>query len=152
MKIVQIYLSLGANLGNRSENIDKAIELLNQYIDIQYVALSDTIKTAPWGNTDGGEFLNAAIRYDIPDAGQNPCLYCTWLLAVCKEIERSLGRDSIPEYDEDGNRIYRARTIDIDILYYGDAKISTPLLTVPHPLIEQRDFVKIPLSQIRLQP
>ena len=70
------------------------------------------------------------------------------ILRLCKDIERSLGRNDTPEYDAGGNRVYHNRAIDIDILFYGNEHIDIDGLTVPHPLIGERDFVKIPLAEI----
>ena len=70
------------------------------------------------------------------------------ILAICKDIERRLGRDDAPEYDADGRRVYHNRAIDIDILFYGKERIDCEDLQVPHPLIAERDFVKIPLAEI----
>ena len=70
------------------------------------------------------------------------------ILACCKKVERMLGRTGEPEYDTDGNRIYRDRPIDIDILLFGDNKIDTEELMVPHKLMYERDFVMEPLKEI----
>ena len=70
------------------------------------------------------------------------------ILAICKDIEHRLGRDDAPEYDADGRRVYHNRAIDIDILFYGKERIDCEDLQVPHPLIAERDFVKIPLAEI----
>lgn len=145
---IEIYLSLGSNLGDREGNIALAVKLLDQRIGVRHSALSKIIETEPWGGAEGGAFLNAAVRYEVPRAGQDAGLYCRALLEKCKEIERELGRKGGPEYFEDGTRHYRARTIDIDILFYGRESIVTEGLTIPHPLIAQRDFVKVPLAEI----
>jgi 2-amino-4-hydroxy-6-hydroxymethyldihydropteridine diphosphokinase len=71
------------------------------------------------------------------------------ILRQVKEVEQKLGRDlSEPLFDAEGNRIYHNRTIDIDILCYGDFTIKTHDLIIPHPLIAERDFVKKPLLEI----
>ena len=70
------------------------------------------------------------------------------ILGLCKEIERALGRNDAPEYGADGRRVYHNRTIDIDILFYGKERIDLKELTIPHPRIGERDFVKIPLAEI----
>ena len=69
------------------------------------------------------------------------------VLKICKRIERAMGRKDAPEYAADGSRIYHDRIIDIDILFYGDLRLSTPLLTIPHPQVESRPFVGILLGQ-----
>ena len=70
------------------------------------------------------------------------------LLKICKRIERAMGRRGAPEYGADGRRIYRDRSIDIDILLYGDLSVETPELTIPHPLMREREFVMRPLAEI----
>ncbi len=148
MGSIEVYLSLGSNLGERRKNIIEAISCLDNEFGTSYSRCSDIIETEPWGEVEGGTFLNCAICYTIPDAGQDIELYCNVILSKCKRIESALGRIGRPEYNIYGKRIYRARTIDIDILFYGDNRLSLPLLTIPHPLISKRDFVVIPLRQI----
>ena len=70
------------------------------------------------------------------------------ILESCKKVERMLGRIGEPEYDEEGNRIYRSRPIDVDILLFGDHHIDCEELTIPHKLMYMRDFVMIPLKEI----
>ncbi len=70
------------------------------------------------------------------------------ILNDCKAVERVLGREEILEYDSDGVRIYHPRPIDIDILLWGELRINLPQLTIPHPLMDQRDFVLRPLAEI----
>ena len=70
------------------------------------------------------------------------------ILETCKDIERKLGRTGEPQYDERGERIYTDRTIDIDILLFGDNRIDCKELTVPHKLMYERDFVMKPLNEI----
>ena len=70
------------------------------------------------------------------------------LLSLCKEIETLMGREQNVEYDSEGKRIYHSRVIDIDILMMGDRKVDTPQLKIPHPLMEARDFVMIPLRDV----
>ena len=146
MAFVSVYLGLGSNRGNRLENIQAALAALDEAFGCHYTALSHIIETKAWG-FKGDKFLNACVLYRIYRKG-SPEEQGRWILAVCKEIERSLGRDDAPEYDAEGRRIYHNRTIDIDILFYGNEHIDTEELTVPHPLIAERDFVKIPLSEI----
>jgi FlaA1/EpsC-like NDP-sugar epimerase len=70
------------------------------------------------------------------------------ILEICKDIERRMGRTGEPQYDEKGERIYKDRPIDIDILLFGDNRIDCPELTIPHKLMYERDFVMIPLKEI----
>jgi 2-amino-4-hydroxy-6-hydroxymethyldihydropteridine diphosphokinase len=146
MAFVSVYLGLGSNRGNRLENIQAALAALDEAFGCHYTALSHIIETKAWG-FKGDKFLNACVLYRIYRKG-SPEEHGREILAACKEIERSLGRDDAPEYDADGRRIYHNRTIDIDILFYGNEHIDTEELTVPHPLIAERDFVKMPLAEI----
>ena len=146
MAFVNVYLGLGSNLGDRRKNIERALTLLDEGFERHYTALSRMIETKAWG-FKGDKFLNACVLYRIYRKG-SPEEQGHEILALCKEIERTLGRDGKPEYDAEGNRIYHNRTIDIDILFYGTEHIDTEDLTVPHPLISERDFVKIPLAEI----
>ena len=146
MAFVSVYLGLGSNKGDRRKNIERALSMLDEGLGCHYTALSRLIETKAWG-FKGDKFLNACVLYRIYRKG-SPEEQGHEILALCKEIERTLGRDEKPEYDADGNRIYHNRTIDIDILFYGTEHIDTEDLTVPHPLIAERDFVKIPLAEI----
>ena len=146
MAFVSVYLGLGSNLGDRRKNVERALELLDAGFGCHYTALSRLIETKAWG-FKGDKFLNACVLYRIYRKG-SPEEQGHEILALCKEIERTLGRDEKPEYDSDGHRVYHNRSIDIDILFYGTERIDTEDLIVPHPLIGERDFVKIPLAEI----
>ena len=149
METVDLYLSLGSNQGNREENIENALSLLNIELGTPYKALSSLVETKPWGFDSDNRFLNAAVHYQLrlPE-GYNPEAEGLMILACCKKVEKMMGRTGEPEYDENGNRIYRDRTIDIDILLLGDNKIDTEELMVPHKLMYERDFVMEPLREI----
>ena len=148
-EIVDLYLSLGSNQGDRAENIENAISLLNVELKTPYKAISSLLETEPWGFESDEKFLNAAVHYQLQlKKGYNPEAEALMILEICKDIERRLGRTGEPEYDEAGKRIYRSRPIDIDILLFGDNKIDCPELTVPHKLMYERDFVMIPLKEI----
>ena len=146
MAFVSVYLGLGSNKGNRQQNLMQALERLDEAFGCHYTALSRIIETKAWG-FKGDKFLNACVLYRIYRKG-TPEEQGHEILAVCKEIERALGRDDAPEYDADGRRVYHNRTIDIDILFYGKERIDSEDLRVPHPLIAERVFVKIPLAEI----
>ena len=136
----RIYLSLGTNMGDRMANINKAIELLSFRLSTHYLALSSIVESKSWG-FEGNDFLNCVISYETQ-------LEPLELLLICKEIEVEMGRIERIEYGADGKRIYHDRPIDIDILLYDDLTVNLPELTIPHPLIEQRDFIKGPLMEI----
>jgi 2-amino-4-hydroxy-6-hydroxymethyldihydropteridine diphosphokinase len=146
MAFVNLYLGLGSNQGKRQENLLEALRLLDESFGAHYSALSHFIETPSWG-FKGAKFLNACVLYRIYRQG-SPEEHGREILRICKAAERALGREDTPEYAADGSRVYKDRTIDIDILFYGAERIGLPELTVPHPLIAQRDFVKIPLAEI----
>ena len=149
MEKVDLYLSLGSNQGDRAENIENALSLLNIELKTPYKAVSSLLETQPWGFESDQKFLNAAVHYELMlPKGYNPEAEGLMILEICKDIERRLGRAGEPEYDENGQSIYRNRTIDIDILLLGDNKIDCPELTVPHKLMHERDFVMVPLKEI----
>ena len=146
MAFVNVYLGLGSNLGDRRQNLTRALELLDQGFGRHYEALSEMVETEAWG-FEGEPFLNACVLYRIGRKG-SPEKHGREILALCKEVERALGRTDAPEYDAQGARVYHNRTVDIDILFYGKDRIDTEELTVPHPRIGERDFVKVPLAEI----
>lgn len=141
MPLVNVYFSLGSNLGDREKNISEALRRMDEAFGAHYSALSKIIETEPFGFS-GEAFLNAAVLYRIP--AESPL----WTLYQVKSIEREMGRTDLPEYDAEGNRIYHSRVIDIDILFFGKEIIDTPELTIPHKGISQREFVLIPLKEI----
>ena len=146
MAFINVYFGLGSNAGNRLRNIESAIRMLDEALRTRYVALSRIIETEAWG-FKGDKVLNACVLYRIYRKG-TPDEQGHELLALCKDIERRLGRDDAPLFDEEGNRVYRNRPIDIDLLFFGSEHIDTQDLTVPHPLVAQRPFVMIPLLEI----
>ena len=146
---VDLYLSLGSNQGDRRKNIDDAISLLNIELGTPYKRVSSLLETKPWGFDSEEMFLNVAVMYelDLPK-GYNPEAEGLLILEICKSIERRLGREGNPQYDERGERIYTDRPIDIDILLLGDDEIDCEELTVPHKLMYEREFVMMPLNEI----
>ena len=147
--MVDVYLSLGSNQGDRAENIENAISLLNIELKTPYKAVSSLLETEPWGFESEQKFLNAAVHYQLQfKEGYNPEAEALMILEICKDIERRLGRKEVLEYDEAGERIYHNRPIDIDILLFGEHRIDCPELTIPHKLMYERDFVMIPLKEI----
>ena len=139
--VVNVYFSLGSNLGDREFNILEALRRMDEAFGVHYSALSSLIETEPVGFS-GGKFLNAAVLYRIP--AESPL----WTLYMIKSIEREMGRMDPPEYDSEGKRVYHSRIIDIDILFYGREIIDIPELTIPHKSIADRPFVMVPLRQI----
>lgn len=130
-----VYLSLGSNLGDRHLTMRRAIELIGEQVGT-VDRESSPLETEPWGFESPNKFLNMCVRVlTSMSPGQ--------VLDATKAIERTLGRTS---KSVDGH--YHDRPIDIDILMYDDLHISTPELTLPHPLMHERDFVMIPLREI----
>ena len=127
---VTVYLSLGSNLGNRQANLDMALKLLSERMRMGKV--SSIYDTEPLGNTNQPRFLNLACEVFTRLAPEG-------LLALAKGIERKMGR-----YSRSGE----PRIIDIDILFYGDKVMDTRDLVIPHPRIEERSFVLVPLAEI----
>ena len=152
MEKVDLYLSLGSNQGDRVDNIEKALSLLNIELKTPYKALSSLMETEPWGFESDEKFINAAVLYQLHlPKGYNPEAEGLMILEICKDIERRLGRTGGPVYDEKGERVYSSRPIDIDILLLGDRRIDCEELTVPHRLMWERDFVMKPLREIAPQ-
>ncbi len=146
---VKLYLSLGSNQGDRRQNIENAISMLNIELKTPYSAVSSFIETEPWGFECEDKFINAVVLYelDLPE-GYNAEAEGLMILEKCKDIESRMGRSGGPVYDDEGRRVYSSRPIDIDILLFGDNKIDCEELTVPHKLMYERDFVMIPLREL----
>lgn len=134
MQETDAYLGLGSNLGDRHTLLLKAIELLAQHVG-RLVRCSSFIETEPWGFASEHRFLNAVALF-------RTTLTPHELLTATQDIERQLGRS------EKSNGTYHDRPIDIDILLYGDAVIDEPDLKIPHPRMQERDFVMRPLREI----
>ena len=126
------------------------MSLLNIELGTPYRRVSSLLETEPWGFESDEKFINAAAMYELRlRKGYNPEAEGLMILEICKDIESRLGRTGQSQYDDNGNRIYTSRPIDIDILLFGDHKIDCPELTVPHKLMYERDFVIIPLNEIK---
>ena len=131
----KVYFSLGSNLGDKEGNIREAISRIGELIG-EVDRQSTLLATEPWGFESDNTFVNAAIRCTTS-------LSPFEILNITQNIERAMGRTL---KSVDGQ--YHDRIIDIDILIYDDLHISTPQLTLPHPLMKERDFVRIPLKEI----
>ncbi|MGB4585277.1 MAG: 2-amino-4-hydroxy-6-hydroxymethyldihydropteridine diphosphokinase [Rhodoferax sp.] len=129
---VQVYLALGANLGDAQASVLAAIQSIAALPDTRLIATSSLYRTAPIDAT-GPDYVNAVIavatRLNAPE-----------LLVHLQRIENQAGRA----------RPYRnaPRTLDLDILLYGDARIGSAMLQVPHPRMNERAFVLVPLAEI----
>jgi len=129
--MVTAYLGLGSNLGDRKQNLARALELLSQHLKIEQT--SSIYETEPVGYEQQPLFLNAVCRISTK---LNP----ERILRLAKKIEAELGRT--PSFPN------APRPIDIDILIYGDAVFSDKELTIPHPRLAERAFVLVPLAEI----
>ena len=131
----KVYFSLGSNLGDKEGNIREAISRIGELIG-EVDRQSTLLATEPWGFESDNTFVNAALRCTTS-------LSPFEILNITQNIERAMGRTL---KSVDGQ--YHDRIIDIDILIYDDLHITTPQLTLPHPLMKERDFVMIPLKEI----
>jgi 2-amino-4-hydroxy-6-hydroxymethyldihydropteridine diphosphokinase len=129
----RIFLSLGSNLGDRSQNLKNGLDLLEQLAG-KPVAISSIYETEPWGCDSDLNFYNQVIEMFTP-------LRPLPLLEAIHQIEKKCGRDR-------SALRYAPRTLDIDILFYGDSVIDFPELVIPHPNLQERQFVLVPLTEI----
>ncbi len=132
----RVYLGLGSNLGDRLANLAAAVRALDGR-DVRTLRSSRVYETDPVGGPPQPEYLNAVIEVETT-------LEPAELLRVCVDVEDELGR-------ERGER-WGSRTIDIDLLAYGDREIDEPELTVPHPRMHERAFVLVPLLELDADP
>lgn len=135
MKIVseRVYLSIGSNIGDRLANLTQAVKFLQADSSVQIEAISSVYETQPWGNLNQANFYNIAVSVTTTLTPQE-------LLAVLHEIEQAGHRQRLQHWGP--------RTIDLDIVYWGDRKINTPDLIVPHPRAHERNFVLLPVQEI----
>jgi len=132
MKKKEVFISLGTNLGNRMENLKKAINKVELQLG-ELVKSSSVYETRPWGNANQPDFLNQVILIH----GGQPAEYC---LHALSSIEQQMGRTREEKWG--------ARIIDLDLLYVDDQIIHTETVTLPHPGIPHRRFVLVPLVEI----
>lgn len=130
-----VYLALGSNLGDRYSIMTEAIEKIRNMIG-DVIRQSDYHETEPWGFESDNKFLNAAVCVSTSLTPYS-------LLLATQKIERMMGREEKTKAGE-----YHDRVIDIDILLYDDIRLSTYELTIPHPFMNERDFVMKPLMEI----
>ena len=132
--MARAYVGLGANLGEREATLRRAVALLAAEDGIEVVAASDLRETDPVGVEDQPRFLNGAAAIETTLAPGE-------LLGVLLRVERALGRV------RDGTR-WGPRTIDLDLLLYGDEAVDVPGLRVPHPRLHERRFALEPLAEL----
>lgn len=132
---VIVAIALGSNLGDRAGTIYAALAMLDRAAQIRVVIASELLDTEPVGVKDQPRFLNAAALLQTT-------LGPLALLHTCHAIERTLGRNRGDE------QRWGPRTLDLDVLLYGEAIVNVPGLTIPHPRMGERAFVLEPLCQI----
>ena len=131
--MTRAYLALGSNLGDRRAYLQQAVDALATIPGVRVVAVSPVYETAPVGGPPQDAYLNAVVSIDTeldPHA----------LLALAQGIERAAHRERKEHWGP--------RTLDIDVLLYGDLQIDTPDLVVPHPRMWERGFVLAPLRDL----
>ena len=129
----KVYLGLGSNLGDRISNLKRAVEGLEKTGEISLLSSSSYYETKPAGFEAQPKFINMAIKIETS-------LHPVKLLDTVKKIEKEIGRAESFRWGP--------RNIDIDILLYGDETVKEPELEIPHPRMEERAFVLVPLSEI----
>lgn len=132
----RIFLSLGSNRGDRVGNVRAALDALAGREDLRVDAVASLRETAPVGVTDQPSFVNTVCMASTrlpPEA----------LLVTCQRIERRLGRDRLREDMRWGPRV-----IDIDVIFYDDVVVNSPVIHLPHPRYRERGFVLEPLLEI----
>ena len=131
--MANVYLGLGSNLGDRKENLEKAIEALNNFEEIEVTNRSSILETEPYGKTDQPKFMNMCVEIKTRMSPLS-------LLETVLGIEHSLGRVR--------EEVWGPRIIDIDILLYEDLELELDDLSIPHKEMHLRSFVLEPLSEI----
>jgi 2-amino-4-hydroxy-6-hydroxymethyldihydropteridine diphosphokinase len=123
-------LSVGSNLGDRLSYLQGAVDAFRAWL----VAVSPVYETAPWGNTEQDDFLNAVMIVNDPAAGPRDWLACA------QAAENAAGRER--------TIVWGPRTLDVDVLLYDDIELDDADLTIPHPRLFERDFVLVPLRDV----
>jgi len=166
--MTELIIGLGSNLGDRRANLTEAVRRLSQFFGAP-LALSTFIETEPWGYESQNRFLNGVVVFgvemvemvemvelveevemvemvDMVETVETSETFETVqlfrILKIVQQVERDMGRVRTA-----GG--YTDRIIDLDILFYGDYHYTSQHLTIPHPHIMDRDFVKIPLAEVR---
>lgn len=139
----RVFLGLGSNLGDRQANIERAIELISERVG-EVIRRSSLIETEPWGFESENKFLNGVILCET-------LLTPRQVLRKTQKIERDLGRKKKTVNSQQSTVFspsYADRPIDIDILLYDELTVDEPDLKIPHPRMQEREFVMIPLKEI----
>lgn len=125
----RVVFSLGSNLGDRLENLQEAIDALFDAPDLHFVGISPVYETKPWGPVPQGDFLNIVVIAETRLAPER-------LLERVLNIEEAMRRERVIHWGP--------RTLDIDIVTFGDLVLNAPELTLPHPYAHERAFVLVP--------
>ena len=147
--MTEVVLSIGSNIGNREWNLSKSIELIIEHIG-ELICSSSVIESEPWGFECDNSFLNQIVICNTTFTPEE-------ILDKIWYIESSLGKvraDKKTEIEkkrriENKEDVYKSRSIDIDIIFFGDSIIETKLLTIPHKQMHLRNFVLEPLRELR---
>jgi 2-amino-4-hydroxy-6-hydroxymethyldihydropteridine diphosphokinase len=131
VEVAEVYIGIGSNLGDKVANITKAIKMLSEFATIDQI--SSLYETEPEGRRKQPDFLNCVIKAEV---GAGP----VELLGILKDIEKRIGREPSPRNGP--------RTIDLDLLIYNNQAIETPDLIVPHPRLQERVFVLVPMAEV----
>lgn len=134
--MTRVYLSFGSNMGDREQQINDALNLLNTLPETKVTKISSLYETAPVGGVEQGDFLNGVVALETN-------LSPIELLDGIQSIELKLNRVRKIHWGP--------RTIDLDIVLFGDLVIDSERLKVPHPFMHERSFVLIPLNEIAPQ-
>lgn len=135
--MTKALIGLGGNVGDVQATLEEAVALFADGKDVTLLARSADYRTPPWGVTDQPPFINCAIAVTTTLPPRD-------LLTRALNVERALGRNREHE------QRWGPRTIDIDLIAYGDVAIDEPGLTLPHPRLFERAFVLVPLAEIVL--
>jgi 2-amino-4-hydroxy-6-hydroxymethyldihydropteridine diphosphokinase len=135
-ELKKVYISIGSNLGNKLQNLQDAIFMLGKEVG-NILTISKVYQSVSWG-FEADDFLNACIELDTRSSPQI-------ILKKVLSIEKKMGRE---RFNEGG---YESRSIDIDLLYYEDIVLHSDELTIPHPKLQERKFVLLPLADIAPQ-
>jgi len=130
---VLAYLALGSNMGDRARYLRQTVDALSEIDETEVYQVSSVYTSEPWGNTDQNAFLNQVVALKT---GLTPLQ----LLEACRDIEDRYGRERTERWGP--------RTIDIDLLLFGDRAVCDATLQVPHPRISERRFVLAPLAEL----
>jgi 2-amino-4-hydroxy-6-hydroxymethyldihydropteridine diphosphokinase len=133
--VIRAYVALGSNLGDRTQTLLGAVDALRTTEGVEVVGVSSLIETDPVGFLDQPRFVNGVAALDTT-------LTARELLTLLLEVEQRFGRsrEAVPAQGP--------RTLDLDLLLYGDARLDEPGLQVPHPRLHERAFVLEPLAEL----